>query len=138
MFNYPYSRSREALGTLARNGDPDACHGHKLRYVNPASGESAMPTIGAFMQLLPAGFASAPYRATDGTVFVVVEGEGETVISATLAHWLVAPGDSVSVGTPLAEIETEKALVEYAAEEAGIVARLVLGEGDTAEIGEAV
>ena len=56
VFNYPYSRSREALATLARNGEPDACHGHKLRYVNPASGESAMPTIGAFMQLLPAGF----------------------------------------------------------------------------------
>ena len=56
VFNYPYARSREALATLARNGDPDACHGHKLRYVNPASGESAMPTIGAFMQLLPAGF----------------------------------------------------------------------------------
>ena len=57
VFNYPYARSREALATLARNGDPDACHGYKLRYVNPASGESPMPTIGAFMQLLPAGFA---------------------------------------------------------------------------------
>ena len=56
VFNYPYARSREALATLSRNGDPDACHGHKLRYVNPASGESAMPTIGAFMQLLPGGF----------------------------------------------------------------------------------
>ena len=57
---------------------------------------------------------------------------------AAIAHWLVAPGDSVSVGTPLAEIETEKALVEYAAEEAGVVGRLVLGEGETAEIGEAI
>ena len=83
VFNYPYARSREALATLARNGDPDACHGHKLRYVNPASGESPMPTIGTFMQLLPAGFGSAPYRSTDGTVFVAVEGEGETVIGDT-------------------------------------------------------
>ena len=41
VFNYPYARSREALATLARNGDPDACHGYKLRYVNPASGEFA-------------------------------------------------------------------------------------------------
>ena len=87
VFNYPYARSREALATLARNGDPDACHGHKLRYVNPASGESAMPTIGAFMQLLPAGFATAPYRSTDGTVFVAVEGEGETVIGDTTFRW---------------------------------------------------
>ena len=57
---------------------------------------------------------------------------------AALAHWLVSAGDSVSMGTPIAEIETEKALVEYAAEEAGIVGRLVLGEGDTAEIGDPI
>jgi gentisate 1,2-dioxygenase len=87
VFNYPYARSREALATLARNGDPDTCHGHKLRYVNPASGGSAMPTIGAFMQLLPKGFGSQPYRCTDGTVFVAIEGEGETVIGDTTYRW---------------------------------------------------
>ena len=47
---------------------------------------------------------------------------------AAIAHWLVSPGDSVAAGVPIAEIETEKALVEYAAEEAGVVGRLVLGE----------
>ena len=57
---------------------------------------------------------------------------------AALAHWLVAVGDTVAVGTPLAEIETEKALVEYAAEQAGVVGRLVLGEGDSGEIGDVI
>ena len=57
---------------------------------------------------------------------------------AALAHWLVAVGDTVAVGTPIAEIETEKALVEYAAEQAGVVGRLVLGEGDSGEIGDAI
>ena len=57
---------------------------------------------------------------------------------AAIASWLVAPGDSVAVGQPLAEIETEKALVEYAAEEAGIVGRLVLAAGDTGEIGDPI
>ncbi len=87
VFNYPYARTREALATLARNGDPDPYHGHKLRYVNPASGESAMPTIGTFIQLLPAGFAGLPYRSTDGTVFVAVEGEGETRVGDTVLRW---------------------------------------------------
>ncbi len=87
VFSYPYARTREALAVLARNGDPDACHGYKMRYVNPASGEHAMPTIGTFMQWLPAGFASAPYRCTDGTVFAVVEGEGETAIGDTVFRW---------------------------------------------------
>ncbi len=97
VFNYPYARTREALAALARNGAPDPYHGHKLRYVNPASGEWAMPTLGTFIQLLPAGFASRPYRATDGTVFVVVEGTGETQVGDTVFAWgprdiFVVPG----------------------------------------------
>jgi gentisate 1,2-dioxygenase len=87
VFNYPYARTREALAALARNGAPDPYHGHKLRYVNPASGEFAMPTIATFVQLLPGGFASSPYRATDGTVFVCVEGEGETRVGDTVLSW---------------------------------------------------
>ena len=87
VFSYPYARSREALAALARNGAPDACHGHKLRYVNPATGGAPMPTIGAFLQLLPEGFATAPYRCTDGTVFSVVEGEGETIVGDTTIRW---------------------------------------------------
>jgi len=87
VFNYPYVRTREALEALKNNGAPDPYHGHKLRYVNPASGEFAMPTIATFVQLLPAGFASQPYRATDGTVFVCVEGAGETRVGETVLAW---------------------------------------------------
>jgi len=54
---------------------------------------------------------------------------------AAIARWLVSPGDAVAAGDPLAEIETEKALVEYAAEEAGVVGRIILAEGDRGEIG---
>jgi pyruvate dehydrogenase E2 component (dihydrolipoamide acetyltransferase) len=57
---------------------------------------------------------------------------------AAISHWLVSPGDTVAVGTPIAEIETEKALVEYAAEEAGVVGRLVLAEGESGEIGDPI
>jgi gentisate 1,2-dioxygenase len=87
VFAYPYARTREALATMARNGDPDACHGHKLRYANPATGDHAMPTIGAYMQLLPKRFATAPYRCTDGTVYVAVEGSGETIVGDTVFRW---------------------------------------------------
>ncbi len=87
VFNYPYSRSRASLEVISRNGEPDPCHGHKLRYVNPATGDFAMPTIAAFIQLLPAGFATRPYRSTDATVFVAVEGEGQTRIGDQLFEW---------------------------------------------------
>ena len=87
VFSYPYARSRESLEVLSRSEDPDPCHGHKLRYVNPASGDFAMPTIGAFIQLLPKGFSTRPYRSTDGTVFVAVEGSGETRIGDQVLRW---------------------------------------------------
>lgn len=87
VFNYPYERTREALETMRRGEAWDPCHGLKLRYVNPATGESAMPTIGTYMQLLPKGLKSAPYRSTDGTVFSVVEGKGKTRIGNREFAW---------------------------------------------------
>ncbi|MEV8268662.1 dihydrolipoamide acetyltransferase family protein [Microbacterium sp. NPDC076911] len=52
--------------------------------------------------------------------------------------WLVAPGATVTVGQPLAEIETDKAIVELMAEAAGVVAQLLVGEGDSVSVGEPI
>jgi gentisate 1,2-dioxygenase len=87
VFNYPYERTRSALETMRRAEEWDSCHGLKLRYVNPANGDHAMPTLGCFMQLLPKGFAATPYRSTDGTVFACVEGHGRTRIGGELMEW---------------------------------------------------
>jgi gentisate 1,2-dioxygenase len=40
-----------------------------------------MPTIAAFMQILPRGFSGQTYRNTDATVFSVVEGKGSVSIA---------------------------------------------------------
>ena len=87
IFNYPYSRSRETLEQLFRNGSPHSCHGVKMRFINPATGGAPMPTIGAFMQLLPKGFRGGTYRATDSTVFAAVEGRGRTRIGDVTLDW---------------------------------------------------
>jgi gentisate 1,2-dioxygenase len=87
IFNYPYDRTRETLQSMAQTDVPDECHGHKLRYVNPANGGHVTPTMAAFMQWLPAGFAGQPYRSTDGTVFSVVEGEGVSIIDGQSFRW---------------------------------------------------
>jgi pyruvate dehydrogenase E2 component (dihydrolipoamide acetyltransferase) len=57
---------------------------------------------------------------------------------AAMQTWLVTVGDSVAVGQPLAEIETEKANVEYQSEVAGTVLRLLVSEGDSAAVGEPI
>ena len=82
IFNYPYARSRESLAKLSRDQEPDACHGWKMQFINPLTGGHAMPTIAAFIQLLPKGFRSAPYRSTDGMIYSVVEGEGKALIGS--------------------------------------------------------
>src|SRR5689334_4983007 len=66
VFVYPYERTRTALRAIAA-GTPDTHFGFKQRFVNPATGASPMPTMGAFAQWLPAGFETQPYRSTDGT-----------------------------------------------------------------------
>jgi gentisate 1,2-dioxygenase len=87
LLSYPYRRAREALERLQRQGPLDACHGIKMQYVNPATGGYPMPTIGAFIQLLPRGFRGRGYRSTDGTVYSVVEGRGRTHIGERCFEW---------------------------------------------------
>lgn len=80
MFVYPFERTRTALRAIAQGSQPDTHHGFKQRFVNPATGASPMPTIGAFAQWLPAGFETRPLRSTDGTVMVCLEGGGEVTV----------------------------------------------------------
>jgi gentisate 1,2-dioxygenase len=86
-FHYPYSRARDALDRLARAGPPHPCHGVKMQYANPATGGYPMPTVAAFVQLLPAGFRGAPYRSTDGTVYAVAEGRGASAVGGERFAW---------------------------------------------------
>ena len=87
VFNYPYHRTREALEVLRRTSEWDPCHGLRMKYVNPLTGEHALPTMATFMQLLPAGFSASGYRSTDATVYACVEGTGETEIGGERYSW---------------------------------------------------
>lgn len=57
------------------------------------------------------------------------------VTEGAIQSWLAAEGQTVAVGDPLAEIETEKAVVEYAAEVEGTVGRLLAEPGDNLAVG---
>jgi len=87
IFNYPYRRTRAALDMMQRTDPIDDWHGQRVRYVNPVNGDDAIPTIATFMQLLPKGFVTKPYRSTASTVFVVVEGAGQTEVGAETLDW---------------------------------------------------
>ena len=91
VLSYPYERTLEALERSATGGEPDPSRGWKLRYRDPATGRDPFPTVAAFMQRLPKGFAGRNCRSTDGAVYCVVDGKGSVHIGAT--HLEFAPRD---------------------------------------------
>ena len=52
-----------------------------------------------------------------------------TMEEGTLAKWLVKEGDTVSSGDILAEIETDKATMEFEAVDEGIIGKILIAEG---------
>mgnify|MGYP000031968872 CR=1 FL=1 len=52
-----------------------------------------------------------------------------TMEEGTLARWLVKEGDTVSSGDILAEIETDKATMEFEAVDEGVIGKILISEG---------
>jgi pyruvate dehydrogenase E2 component (dihydrolipoamide acetyltransferase) len=62
-----------------------------------------------------------------------------TMEEGTLAKWLVKVGDSVSSGDLLAEIETDKATMEFEAIDEGVITELLVAEGtDGVKVGTVI
>ena len=53
----------------------------------------------------------------------------------TIGRWLKAPGDVVTSGDPLCEIETEKVTTTYEAPLSGRLIEIVAHEGDVTAVG---
>jgi gentisate 1,2-dioxygenase len=83
LFHYPYATWRKSLMDLAAHAEIDPHLGHALEFINSGNGGPVMPTISAHVRMIPAGFETAPRRSTDGSVYVVVEGEGTALIDGT-------------------------------------------------------
>lgn len=56
----------------------------------------------------------------------------------TLVRWLKQPGDTIERGEAIAEIETDKAVIEIEAFESGTLKTLLVEEGTTVPVGEAI
>jgi len=55
-----------------------------------------------------------------------------TMEEGTLAKWLVSEGDTVTSGDIIAEIETDKAVMEFEAVDEGIIGKILIAEGSEA------
>ena len=68
-------------------------------------------------------------------VEIVMPRLSDSMDEATILHWLVAAGDAVTEGTPLVEIETDKATMTYECEYDGTVLELIASEGESVAVG---
>jgi pyruvate dehydrogenase E2 component (dihydrolipoamide acetyltransferase) len=57
---------------------------------------------------------------------------------AVVSTWTIGVGDSFSVGDTIAEVETEKALVDLPAEQDGILGRILAKPGDATKVGDPI
>jgi pyruvate dehydrogenase E2 component (dihydrolipoamide acetyltransferase) len=63
---------------------------------------------------------------------------GYDMREGTLVRWLKQEGDSVQTGEPLAEIETDKAIIEMQAYASGVLRVVVASAGDTIPVGQVI
>ncbi|HJE59936.1 MAG TPA: 2-oxo acid dehydrogenase subunit E2 [Nocardiopsis listeri] len=76
--------------------------------------------------------------AVDGVNAFKLPDVGEGLIEAELLTWYVQPGDKVTDGQMICEIETAKAVVELPCPFSGTVKELMAAEGETVEVGSVI
>ena len=59
----------------------------------------------------------------------------DTMERGTVARWLKREGDEVRAGDVVAEIETDKATMEYQSDLDGVLLKILVGDGEAAELG---
>ena len=63
---------------------------------------------------------------------------GYDMQEGTVVRWMKREGDEVTRGEPIAEIETDKAVVEMEATAAGVLRKILAAEGTVAHVGELI
>src|SRR2546426_7826491 len=61
-----------------------------------------------------------------------------TMEEGQLSRWLKKEGDSVAMGEPLAEIDTDKATMEMQALTSGVLRKILIKEGESAPLGHVI
>ncbi len=69
---------------------------------------------------------------------IVVPELAESITEGTIAQWLKQPGERVSKGESILELETDKVNVEITSDYSGVIKEVLKDEGDTVNIGETI
>ncbi|MDY7225199.1 pyruvate dehydrogenase complex dihydrolipoamide acetyltransferase [Hyalangium rubrum] len=133
-----------AEGEMAQVGAPIGYIGAKGEKVE--AGKAAAPAPAAAPKAetpapakaaAPAAPAPAPAAPAGGGEGIAVEmpSLSPTMKEGKIVKWLKKVGDKVSSGEAIAEVETDKSNLEIEAYDNGTLAKIVVGEGEMAQVG---
>jgi pyruvate dehydrogenase E2 component (dihydrolipoamide acetyltransferase) len=83
---------------------------------------------------IPQSDSGASQDIPEGVIVVTMPRLSDTMEEGTVATWLKKVGDTVDEGDILAEIETDKATMEFESFQSGTLLYVGLNEGDTAKV----
>ena len=138
-------------GTLLHIGIPEgdgapvdallAIIGDEGEDISALLGGAATPASASSDEVKPVEAASAPANETKvvasipvGVEIVTMPRLSDTMEEGTVASWLKKVGDSVEEGDILAEIETDKATMEFESFYSGTLLHIGIGEGGSAPV----
>ena len=73
-----YAKAIESLSQF----EPDPYEGYAVEYINPSTGQTANPTMAAWIQKLPKGFRTKAQRHTHASIHQVYKGSGYRLLMA--------------------------------------------------------
>ena len=84
---YDWTTTRRQLEIESQTGALDPSNGYRIRYLDPLTNRDPLPTMAAHLSHLPRGFSGRRYRSSDSVVFVVVSGNGRTMMDNSAIEW---------------------------------------------------
>lgn len=72
------------------------------------------------------------------TELIIMPRMSDTMEDGTILLWLKRVGDPVAIGEPLVEIDTDKAAITLDAEHDGVLSKILVAEGQTADVGSEI
>lgn len=126
-FNGTVHKLHYAQGALARVHEPLFSMVVEAEVSSPAAEAVSAPVVAS----QPATSAAI---STAAPVEFILPDIGEGIVECELVEWLVKEGDTIEEDQPVADVQTDKALVQIPSMYKGVIAKLHYKEGDIAQV----
>ncbi|ATB27118.1 pyruvate dehydrogenase complex dihydrolipoamide acetyltransferase [Melittangium boletus] len=129
-----------AEGEMATVGAPIAmlgAKGEKAEAPKSAAPKAEAPKAEPKKTEAPKAEAAQPAASGGGDdgIAIAMPSMSPTMTEGKIVKWLKKEGDKISSGQAIAEVETDKSNLEVEAYDDGVLARIVVQEGQTAKVG---